>query len=136
MRLTTDFVAVKGYPQSSGFISRAGTIPREDAHIVAILREAGAGERCILRASADDVVFIAKTTNPQSVMQLETDSFIGRTECPYNRALTCAGSSDGEGALVASKGSPMGVTTDIGGSTRVPAAKWVCFLYGSLITGM
>lgn len=39
----------------------------------------------------------------------------GRTLNPYNRSLTPGGSSGGEGALLAMKGSPLGVGTDIGG---------------------
>ena len=39
----------------------------------------------------------------------------GRTTNPYNRYMTPGGSSGGEGALVAMRGSPLGVGTDIGG---------------------
>ena len=39
----------------------------------------------------------------------------GRTTNPYNRAMTAGGSSGGEGALLALRGSPLGVGTDIGG---------------------
>lgn len=39
----------------------------------------------------------------------------GRTVNPRNRNLTCGGSSGGEGALVAMKGSPLGVGSDVGG---------------------
>ena len=52
----------------------------------------------------------------------------GRTSNPYNRSLTSGGSSGGEGALIALKGSPLGVGSDIGGSVRIPAA--FCGLYG------
>lgn len=66
---------------------------------------------------------MVKTTQPQSIMQLETDSHIyGRTCNAFNRTCTSGGSSGGEGALVAMKGSTMGVGTDIGGSIRNPAA--------------
>jgi hypothetical protein len=34
---------------------------------------------------------------------------------PFNRALTCGGSSGGEGSLIALKGSPLGIGSDIGG---------------------
>jgi amidase len=51
----------------------------------------------------------------------------GRTTNPYNRYLTPGGSSGGEGALVAMKGSPLGVGTDIDGSLRIPSA--FCGLY-------
>lgn len=43
------------------------------------------------------------------------NNVFGRTLNPYNRSLTPGGSSGGEGALVAMKGSPLGVGTDIGG---------------------
>lgn len=38
-----DFIMVKNAPQSSGFVSRAGSVPTEDADIVSILRAEGAG---------------------------------------------------------------------------------------------
>lgn len=46
----------------------------------------------------------------------------GRTLNPHNTLLTPGGSSGGEGALVACRGSPVGIGTDIGGSIRAPAA--------------
>lgn len=67
-------------------------------------------------------VIIAKTTNPQGLMMIETDSWLGPTLNPHNTRLTPGGSSGGEGALLAAHGSPLGITTDIAGSTRVPAA--------------
>jgi amidase len=51
----------------------------------------------------------------------------GRTLNPYNLAFTPGGSSGGEGALVAMKGSPLGVGTDIGGSVH-----FIYFLFVSL----
>ncbi|KAJ4320905.1 hypothetical protein N0V84_005609 [Fusarium piperis] len=48
-------------------------------------------------------VFYARTTQPQTIMHLETISVIyGRTVNPYNRDLTSGGSSGGESALLAS----------------------------------
>lgn len=40
---------------------------------------------------------------------------------PFNRTLTPGGSSGGESALIAAKGSVLGIGTDIGGSVRIPA---------------
>lgn len=40
---------------------------------------------------------------------------------PANRNLTSGGSSGGEGALLALRGSPLGVGSDIAGSVRIPA---------------
>ncbi|WVF72560.1 hypothetical protein IAT40_007377 [Kwoniella sp. CBS 6097] len=104
-----DFMCVKGFTQSSGHISSASYDPPEDADMTAIFRQAG-------------VVFFAKTTQPQSIMHLETSNFFGTTTNAFNSALTSGGSSGGEGALVGCHGSPIGITTDVGGSTRVPAA--------------
>jgi amidase len=76
---------------------------------------------------------------------LETESNLyGTTTNPYNTKLTPGGSSGGESALIAMKGSVLGIGTDIGmffdsplagcpdffsgGSIRVPAA--FCGLYG------
>ena len=42
---------------------------------------------------------------------------------PYNTKLTCGGSSGGEGALMAMRGSCLGIGSDIGGSIRSPAAN-------------
>lgn len=51
-------------------------------------------------------VFYARTTQPQAVMHLETNSNLwGRTVNPYNRNLTPGGSSGGESALVGMRGS-------------------------------
>lgn len=51
-------------------------------------------------------VHFARTTQPQSIMHLETESNIyGRTVNPYNRELTPGGSSGGESALLGIRGS-------------------------------
>lgn len=51
-------------------------------------------------------VFYARTTQPQAIMHLETSTNIyGTTTNPWNTDLTCGGSSGGEGALIALRGS-------------------------------
>ncbi|ORY22891.1 putative amidase [Naematelia encephala] len=111
-----DHISVKDHDSPSGFLSLVDKmVCEEDAHLVKILREAGA-------------VFYVKTTNPQSLMQLETRCYLGITYNPYNIGLTSGGSSGGEGALISMKGSCLGVGTDIGGSIRTPAAN--CGIYG------
>lgn len=51
-------------------------------------------------------VFYVRTTQPQTVMHLETCSNVyGRTVNPYHQEHTAGGSSGGEGALVAMRGS-------------------------------
>jgi amidase len=60
-----------------------------------------------------------KTSLPHTVMSLETfNNIVGYTYNPHNRLMSCGGSSGGEGALIAMRGSPLGFGTDIGGSIR------------------
>lgn len=105
---------MKGHYSSTGFINTI-TKNKEDCHIVQVLRDAGA-------------VFYCKTTQPQAIMHLETTSFYGRTLNPHNSNLSAGGSSGGEAALIALRGSVLGLGTDIGGSIRGPAA--FCGIYG------
>ena len=95
-------------PSSYGFISSISPPAKDDCLLVSTLRSLGA-------------VFYVKTNQPQAIMHLETDSFLGRTLNPYNINLSAGGSSGGEAALVALRGSVMGLGTDIGGSIRGPA---------------
>ncbi|KAJ3469772.1 hypothetical protein MRS44_003894 [Fusarium solani] len=106
-----DHFNIKGQFTTAGYISYGQDPPKdEDAHVVDILRNAGA-------------VLYTKTANPQCMMVLETVSNIhGRTLNPWNTHLGPGGSSGGEGALLALQGSPLGLGSDIGGSIRVPAA--------------
>jgi amidase len=107
---------MRGTTATSGLIAWADSKCDEDALIVRQFRDAGA-------------VFHVKTTNPQTLMSLETNSnLFGRTLNPHNTDLTSGGSSGGEAALIAMHGSPMGIGTDIGGSIRVPSA--FCGIHG------
>lgn len=68
-------------------------------------------------------VLFCKTSVPTTLMAAETaNNIIGYTWNPKNRHLSSGGSSGGEGALIALRGSPAGFGTDIGGSIRVPSA--------------
>lgn len=96
---------------NAAFISWHARTPPSHAHIIDILLSAG----CVL---------YARTTQPQTLMHLETSSnYYGTTVNPFNRTLTSGGSSGGEGALLGLRGSCMGIGTDIGGSIRGPAAN-------------
>ncbi|GAB1215281.1 hypothetical protein ATERTT37_004467 [Aspergillus terreus] len=99
-----DHYNIKGLRTTAGYISYSKFPPKEkDALVVEILRKAGA-------------VFYVKTNNPQCMMVLETVSNIyGRTLNPKNTKLGAGGSSGGEGALLALRGSPVGLGSDIGG---------------------
>ena len=68
-------------------------------------------------------VLFCKTSVPQTLLIGDTyNNIIGRTLNPHNHHLSCGGSSGGEAALMALRGSTLGVGTDIGGSVRIPAA--------------
>jgi len=106
-----EHIAFKGKDINCGFVSRVGTVGHVQSHILEMLWNAGC-------------VFYARTTEPQTLMHLETSSTLyGETVCPFNRSLTSGGSSGGEGALLGMRGSCLGIGTDIGGSIRSPAAN-------------
>ncbi|KKY21334.1 putative general amidase [Phaeomoniella chlamydospora] len=101
---------VGGKENNMGLATWLGRISDEDASLVKILRAAGA-------------VIYTRTNVPMTLMMPETVNHVyGRTVNPRNRTLTSGGSSGGEAALLALKGSPLGVGTDLGGSIRNPAA--------------
>lgn len=67
-------------------------------------------------------VLYCKTNVPQTMMTADSDNNVfGRTLNPSNLNLTAGGSSGGEGALIALRGSVLGVGTDIAGSIRIPS---------------
>ncbi|CAI6333956.1 unnamed protein product [Periconia digitata] len=111
-----EHIGFEGLRCTTGYVSSWDRIAKEDAHVLQILRDAGA-------------VFHCRTTEPQTMMHLETDSNLyGVTNNPYNRNVTSGGSSGGEGALIALRGSCLGIGSDVGGSIRNPAAN--CGIYG------
>lgn len=104
-----DSFKVKGQDASIGFAANAFQPSTEESTLVTLLLKAGA-------------VLYCKTNVPQSLMQLDShNNVFGRVMNPLNLKLTAGGSSGGEGALVAMRGSILGVGTDVGGSIRVPA---------------
>ncbi|WWD20157.1 hypothetical protein CI109_104633 [Kwoniella shandongensis] len=108
---------VEGVDTTVGFIAWANDpAPKEkESEMTKIMRECGA-------------VLFCKTNVPTAMMIAESYNNVwGYTTNPYNRQLSSGGSSGGEGALLALKGSPLGVGTDIGGSIRIPAS--FCGLY-------
>ncbi|KAB8298765.1 hypothetical protein EYC80_000940 [Monilinia laxa] len=106
-----EHVGVEGLDHNAGFVAWVGRTSPVDSHILEIFLNAGA-------------IIYARTTQPQTLMHLETNNNIyGVTVNPFNTTLTCGGSSGGEGALVGFRGSCLGIGTDIGGSIRSPAAN-------------
>jgi len=67
-------------------------------------------------------VLYCKTNVPQTMMTADSDNNVfGRTINPANTKVTAGGSSGGEGALIAMRGSILGVGTDVAGSIRIPS---------------
>ncbi|KAL5345357.1 Acetamidase [Pseudogymnoascus australis] len=111
-----DQLRIKGLDTTMGYVSWIGKKDTDNSALTTMLLNAGA-------------VLYVKTSVPQSLMVCETvNNIYGRTTNPRNKNWSCGGSSGGEGAIVALRGSVIGVGTDIGGSIRVPAA--FNFLYG------
>lgn len=116
---------VRGVETTMGYVGWINTFegntndPRRGTHESELVRE--------LRSLG--AVLYCKTSVPATLMSGETiNNIIGYTWNPKNRLLSCGGSSGGEGALIALRGSPVGFGTDIGGSVRIPAG--FNFLYG------
>ncbi|KAJ5332305.1 hypothetical protein MYU51_007307 [Penicillium brevicompactum] len=106
----------KGVDSTIGMICFLDDKAPENSPLVNILLDLGA-------------VIYVKTNVPQTMMTTDShNNVFDRTLNPWNTTLGPGGSSGGEGALIALRGSPLGVGTDIGGSIRIPAH--CCGLYG------
>jgi len=105
-----EFLSVAGMPHTAGLEARRHQLADVDGVVVRRVRSAGA-------------VVLGVSNVPEGGLWMETYNTIwGRTLNPWDLARTPGGSSGGEGALVASGGSPFGLGSDIGGSVRIPAA--------------
>ena len=109
-------IGIQGCHTPAAYVAWWDKLAPHDAALVDILERAGA-------------IVHARTTEPQSMMQLECNSNLyGVTVNPHNTNLSSGGSSGGEAALIAMGGSALGVGSDVAGSIRVPAAA--CGLFG------
>jgi amidase len=131
--LLKDSFCLENIPSTIGYVSFLDHPPSsKNSALVEVLLSLGA-------------VLYVKTNIPQTMMvcfllflpSYRPDDFqtadsdnniFGRTLNPHNIALTAGGSSGGEGALVAFRGSVLGVGTDIAGSIRIPSL--CCGAYG------
>jgi amidase len=105
-----DQAETKGIPTSFGSIAIKGYVPKEDATIVAKLKQAGA-------------IILGKTALPDfATSWFGYSSVSGETKNPYDLARDPGGSSAGTGAAVAANLAAVGIGEDTGGSIRVPAS--------------
>ncbi|KAF2720954.1 amidase [Polychaeton citri CBS 116435] len=104
-----DSFQVVGYDTSTGLGCFVDESAKENSGMAAMLLDLGA-------------ILYCKTNLPQIIMTGDSDNNVfGRTLNPRNTKLTAGGSTGGEGALLALRGSVLGVGTDLAGSIRVPS---------------
>ena len=100
---------VKEMKTTGGIVHRKDIIMTKDAEVVRQLKKAGA-------------IILCKTNTPALCFCHETDNKLyGRTNNAWNKKRTSGGSSGGEGALIGVGGTPIGMSSDIGGSIRIPS---------------
>ncbi len=105
-----DLVNTAGVRTTFGSLLHEHNVPKEDAVAIARLKQAGA-------------LLFGKTTTPEFGHKALTDApLFGRTRNAWSAARTSGGSSGGAAVAVAAGIGPIGVATDGGGSTRIPAA--------------
>ncbi|OBA21778.1 amidase [Metschnikowia bicuspidata var. bicuspidata NRRL YB-4993] len=107
---------IKGKVTHSSFVGWLDHVSSETSISVQNLYDQGA-------------ILYVRTSEPQTMMHLcSNNNITGKTRNPWNTKLTPGGSSSGEGAIAAMKGSVFGLGSDIGGSVRAPAA--FCGVWG------
>jgi aspartyl-tRNA(Asn)/glutamyl-tRNA(Gln) amidotransferase subunit A len=105
-----DLVNTAGVRTTFGSVAFEDNVPGADSVAVARLKAAGA-------------ILVGKTTTPEFGHKCFTDGpLFGRTANPWDLSRTCGGSSGGAAAAVAAGLGPIGIGTDGGGSSRIPAA--------------
>ncbi|KAJ7332774.1 hypothetical protein JRQ81_014954 [Phrynocephalus forsythii] len=104
-----DSIDCKGHDSTLGLVKCLNQPAMADAVVVQVLKHQGA------------IPFV-KTNVPQSLLSYDCSNLIfGRTAHPQDPTRTPGGSSGGEGALIKSGGSILGIATDVAGSVRLPA---------------
>ena len=104
---------VKGTQTTLGATHQIGKVYHSEGPLVTMLRQAGA-------------IILGKTNILQTLMGWESDNRVyGRTNNPWNLARSPGGSSGGEGAIVAARGSPLGLAADLGEAFACPPTSAV-----------
>ncbi|GAA5903732.1 hypothetical protein JCM8208_006561 [Rhodotorula glutinis] len=110
-----DQVDIAGHDSTMGLSHAINRPASADATLIRIIREAGG------------IPFV-KTNVPQTMLSFESSNpLFGRSSNPYDPQRITGGSSGGEGGLLGSDGSVIGIGSDIGGSLRIPAHFSGCY---------
>jgi aspartyl-tRNA(Asn)/glutamyl-tRNA(Gln) amidotransferase subunit A len=105
-----DLVNTAGVRTTFGSLLYENNVPKEDAV-------------CAARVKAAGGILVGKTTTPEFGHKSLTDGpLFGRTRNAWSANHTSGGSSGGAAVAVAAGIGPIGIATDGGGSTRIPAA--------------
>ncbi len=105
-----DLVNTAGVRTTFGSLHYEDNVPKEDAVAAARVNAAGA-------------LLFGKTTTPEFGHKALTDApLFGRTRNAWSAERTSGGSSGGGAVAIAAGIGPIGIATDGGGSTRIPAA--------------
>ena len=105
-----DLVNTAGVRTTFGSLHHEDNVPKDDAVSAARVKSAGG-------------ILFGKTTTPEFGHKALTDApLFGRTRNAWSAERTSGGSSGGAAVAVASGIGPIGIATDGGGSTRIPAA--------------
>jgi len=110
---------VKGMGTTMGYVGWIDTFEGDKASDLKHRAES----ELVRKLESLGAIVIAKTTLVQSLWYGETNNnILGYHWNPINQKLSSGGSSGGEGAIQALRGSAVGFATDIGGSVSMPAA--------------
>ncbi|KAL4456459.1 hypothetical protein ABPG74_000566 [Tetrahymena malaccensis] len=105
-----DIIEMKGFAVTVGCISRKDKIVQEDSLIIKLIKNSGA-------------IPLVRSNIPQLNMSSDCyNRLFGRTCNAWDKSRYSGGSSGGEAVLLATRCSPLGFGTDIGGSIRIPAS--------------
>lgn len=109
-------ISVDGYAFTGGLLGRRLIKAPKHADAVKLLIDNG-------------MIPMALTNTPEMAMWWDCSNPVyGRTNNPYDLSRIPGGSSGGEGALISSAGSVVGIGSDIAGSIRIPCG--FCGIFG------
>lgn len=119
--LVKECFEIENMPFTGGLIGRKGIVGSCTGPVIQKVQEAGA------------IVFASTNTSEACMYHESINHVYGCTNNPYDLRRSAGGSSGGCGAAVSACCAPFAVTSDVGGSTRIPAL-YNC-LFGHKPTG-